>query len=107
MQLTVRRVSTGFSQAELFKRECHVTIRIGLYSEDRTLQPILSFSLGTDFEVLLESDQDEMDRLVSAGDCDVIILDLNSNHGSLRERVEFSRQLIASRIPCVALADDT
>jgi DNA-binding NtrC family response regulator len=88
------------------ERESHVTIRIGLYSEDRTLQPILSFALGTDFEVLLESDQDEMDRLVSAGDCDVIILDLNSNHGSLRERVEFSRQLIASHIPSVVLADD-
>jgi len=31
-------------------------IRIGLYSEDRTLQPILSSALGREFEVLLEAD---------------------------------------------------
>jgi DNA-binding NtrC family response regulator len=83
-----------------------VTIRIGLYSEDRTLQPILSFALGTDFEVLLESDREEMDHLVAAGDCDVIILDLNSSQGTLRDRMEFSRHVIASGIPAVVLADD-
>jgi hypothetical protein len=33
-----------------------MTARIGLYSEDRTLQPLLSSALGKDFEVLLESD---------------------------------------------------
>jgi len=47
-----------------------------------------------------------MNHLVSAGDCDVMILDLNSNHGSLQERIEFSRQLIASSIPSVIMADD-
>jgi DNA-binding NtrC family response regulator len=83
-----------------------VSIRIGLYSEDRTLQPILSFSLGTDFEVLLESDQEEMDRLVSANGADVVILDLNSVHGSVLERVDYSRQVIASQVPAVVLADD-
>jgi DNA-binding NtrC family response regulator len=86
-------------------------IRIGLYSEDRTLQPILSSALGREFDVLLESDREEIDHMASTGDCDVIILDLNSNYGSLqgsvRERIEFSRCLIASQIPCVVLADDT
>jgi len=83
-----------------------VSIRIGLYSEDRTLQPILSFSLGTDFEVLLESDHDEMNDVVAADECDVMILDLNSTRSSLRERMEVSRHLIASGIPAVILADD-
>jgi DNA-binding NtrC family response regulator len=87
-------------------RESHVTIRIGLYSEDRTLQPILSFSLGSDFEVLLESDQDEMNQLVAGNECDVMILDLNSR-GPLSDRIEFSRRMIASGIPSVVLADDT
>ncbi len=33
--------------------------RIGLYSEDRSLHPLLSSALGKDFEVLLQSDGDE------------------------------------------------
>jgi DNA-binding NtrC family response regulator len=89
-----------------------VTIRIGLYSEDRTLQPILSFSLGSEFDVLLESDQEEMNQLVAGNECDVMILDLNprsdlNSRGSLSDRIEFSRRMIASGIPSVVLADDT
>ncbi|MGA2049871.1 MAG: sigma-54 dependent transcriptional regulator [Terracidiphilus sp.] len=47
-----------------------------------------------------------MNDLVSAGECDVMILDLNSNHESLQERIGFSRQLIASSVPSVVMADD-
>ena len=81
-------------------------IRIGLYSEDRTLHPLLSSVLGKDFQVLLESDEEGMNHLISNGDCDVMILDLNSNHGSLQERIGFSRELIASNLPSVVMADD-
>ena len=81
-------------------------IKIALYSEDRTLHPLLSSALGREFQVLLESDQEGMNDLVSAGECDVMILDLNSNHDSLQERIEFSRQLIASNVPSVVMADD-
>ena len=35
-----------------------------------------------------------------------MILDLNSNRDSLHERIEFSRQLIASNTPSVVMADD-
>jgi DNA-binding NtrC family response regulator len=44
--------------------------------------------------------------LVSDRECDVIILDLNSNRDSFQERIEFSRQLIASNVPSVVMADD-
>src|SRR5271166_3574839 len=81
-------------------------IKIGLYSEDRTLHPLLSSALGKEFQVLLQSDQQGMNDLVSAGECDVMILDLNSNHESLQERIGFSRQLIASSVPSVVMADD-
>jgi DNA-binding NtrC family response regulator len=81
-------------------------IKIGLYSEDRTLHPLLSSAMGKEFQVLLESDQEGMSSLVSAGDCDVLILDLNSNHDSLQERIGFSRLLIASNVPSVVMADD-
>ena len=81
-------------------------IKIGLYSEDRTLHPLLSSALGKEFQVQLESDQEGMNNLVSAGGCDVMILDLNSNLESLQERIGFSRQLIASNVPSVVMADD-
>jgi DNA-binding NtrC family response regulator len=81
-------------------------IKIGLYSEDRALHPLLSSALGKEFQVLLESDQEGMSSLVSDGDCDVMILDLNSNHDSLQERIAFSRLLIASNVPSVVMADD-
>jgi len=81
-------------------------IKIGLYSQDRTLHPLLSSALGKEFQILLQSDQQEMSDLVSAGGCDVMIVDLNSNHESLQERVGFSRVLLASQIPVVVMADD-
>lgn len=81
-------------------------IRIGLYSEDRTLHPLLSSALGKEFQILLQSDQQEMSDLMSAGGCDVMIVDLNSNHESLQERVGFSRTLLTSNIPVVVMADD-
>jgi DNA-binding NtrC family response regulator len=81
-------------------------IKIALYSEDRTLHPLLSSALGKEFQVLLESDQDGMSDLVAAGECDVMILDLNSNHDALQERIGFSRELIASNVPSVVMADD-
>jgi DNA-binding NtrC family response regulator len=47
-----------------------------------------------------------MNDLVVAGECDVMVLDLNSNHESLQERVGFSRRLIASNVPSIVMADD-
>ncbi|HEY1648133.1 MAG TPA: sigma-54 dependent transcriptional regulator [Terracidiphilus sp.] len=82
-------------------------IKIGLYSEDRTLQPLLSSALGKDFQVLLQSDGDGIDSLVSSGGCDVLILDLFSHRDSLQERIERSRLLIASNVPAILMADDT
>jgi DNA-binding NtrC family response regulator len=81
-------------------------IKVGLYSEDRTLHPLLSSALGKEFQITLKPDQQGMNDLVSAGGCDVMVLDLNSNHESLQERVGFSRELIASSVPAIVMADD-
>jgi DNA-binding NtrC family response regulator len=81
-------------------------IKVGLYSEDRTLHPLLSSALGKEFQIALKSDQQEMSDMVSAGECDVMVLDLNSNHESLQERINFSRSLIASNLPSIVMADD-
>ena len=47
-----------------------------------------------------------MTGLLSAGSCDVMILDLYSNHDSLQERIGCTRRLIASHAPSVIMADD-
>jgi len=82
-------------------------IKVGLYSEDRTLHTLLVSALGTEFEVLLESDEDGMRVLRAAGDCDVMILDLHSLHDSLQERIGCTQRLIATHVPSVVMADDT
>jgi DNA-binding NtrC family response regulator len=82
-------------------------ITIGLYSDDRTLYPLLSSALGKEFRLLLESDADGMDDRLSAGDCDVMLLDLNSHHNSLQERIGCAQRLIASNVPAIIMADDS
>ena len=64
-----------------------VMTRVAIYSEDRTLQPLLSSALGKDFEVLLESDGEGMDALIAAGGCDVLILDLCRHEDSLETAI--------------------
>jgi DNA-binding NtrC family response regulator len=81
-------------------------IKIGLYSEDRTLRSLLSSALGKDFLVQQGSDADGMNSLISARECDAMILDLNSNRDSLHERIEIARELIATSVPAIIMADD-
>jgi DNA-binding NtrC family response regulator len=82
-------------------------IRIGLYSEDRKLQPLLSSALGKEFQVLLESDEEAINRLLDADACDVVILDLDSNQESLEERIQCCKRIVASQVTSVAMAEDS
>lgn len=81
-------------------------IRVGLYSHDRALQPLLASALSREFEFLLISDEDGMNRLIAADDCSVMMVDLNSNHESLQRAIECVRSMIAQQFACVIMADD-
>ncbi len=81
-------------------------IRIGLLSEDGALQPLLSSALGKDFQIELARGEGDVLRLIDAEECDVLILDLNSNSGSMKDRVECWRRIIAMPVPGVVMADD-
>ena len=81
--------------------------RLGLYSEDRTLQPLLSSALGKDFEVLLESDAEGVEALIATEGCDALILDLYSHEDSLQTRIDCARRLIALNVPAILMADDS
>lgn len=81
-------------------------IRVGLFSQDCTLQPLLSSALGTEFQFFFEAKEDGINRLLSEKKCHVMILDLNSNHDSLKERIACARRMIASDVVWVIMADD-
>jgi DNA-binding NtrC family response regulator len=81
-------------------------ICVGLYSQDCTLQPLLSSALGNEFQFFFESNEAGINRLLTNENCHVMILDLNSNHDSLKERIECARRLIASKVAWVIMADD-
>ena len=81
-------------------------IRIGLLSEDRALQTLLASALGKEFQVELAKSEGDVSHLVGEGQIDVLMLDLNSNNGSMKERVEASRRIIAQQVPAVVMADD-
>jgi DNA-binding NtrC family response regulator len=84
-----------------------VILRVGLYSEDRTLQPLLASALGRDFQILHESSEEAIRELISAGKCDVLILDLNSHRGLATERIESTRRVLTTQAASVVMADDS
>jgi DNA-binding NtrC family response regulator len=81
-------------------------IRVGLYTQDYALQPLLSSGLGNEFQFFLEASENGIRTLVEEEGCTVVILDLNSHEGSLKDRIECARRLIASQITLLVLADD-
>jgi DNA-binding NtrC family response regulator len=84
----------------------NIVIRVGLFSQDCTLQPLLSSALGMEFQFFFESKEDGVSRLLSDKTCQVMVLDLNSNHDSLKERIACTRRMIASDVAWVIMADD-
>ena len=79
-------------------------IQIALYSDDRKLHQLLSSALGKEFAIRLEPNEIEVARLVSAGECDVAVLDLDSNVPALEGRIEGSRSIVEAQVPVVVLA---
>ncbi|HEY2860391.1 MAG TPA: sigma 54-interacting transcriptional regulator, partial [Terracidiphilus sp.] len=81
-------------------------IRVGLYTQDCALPSLLSSGLGTEFQFFLESDEAGISALLESEQCTVVILDLNSHEGPLKDRIESARRLIAAHATLLVLADD-
>jgi DNA-binding NtrC family response regulator len=81
-------------------------IRVGLYTLDCALQPLLSSGLGTEFQFFLDSTEEGIRNLIEEEGCTVVILDLNSQEGALKDRVESARRLLAGEVTLLVLADD-
>jgi len=61
-------------------------IRIGLSSQDRTLQSLLS-ALGNEFDASLVSTDTEIDELLDSHRFDLVLLDLDAYQDKLQEAV--------------------
>jgi DNA-binding NtrC family response regulator len=85
-----------------------VTLKVGLYTEDRSLQSILASALGKDFQVLPVSDEAGVTRLLEAGGADVTIVDLDSSHKSVLARIDCCRRVLENENTpvIVIMADD-
>lgn len=81
-------------------------VRIGLYSEDRKLLPVLSSALGHEFQVEWERSEDAATRKLTAGEWDVVILDLDSNLTSPKERIAACKRMVASPVSSIVMSDD-
>lgn len=82
-------------------------VRIGLYSEDRKLLPVLSSALGHEFQVELERSESVAAHKLSEGEWDVVILDLDSNLTSLKDRIATCKRFVASQVSSIIMADDS
>lgn len=81
-------------------------IRVGLFSQDSSLEPLLSSALGNEFRFSWESTEQGIERLLSTGYLSVVILDLNSRLDSLEERFEAARRMVHRKAAWIILADD-
>lgn len=82
-------------------------VRIGLYSEDRKLLSILSSALGNECRIQMEPTEDGVKHALTSDRWDVVILDLDSNHASLPQRIAACKRIVASRVSSVVMADDS
>src|SRR4030081_2404969 len=80
---------------------------IDQYPDVPKLQQILSSVLGKEFQVLLQTTEEGIGRMVADSGCDVVILDLDSDHDALQERIACCRRIVGSRVSSVVMADDT
>ena len=82
-------------------------IRIGIYSDDRKLQPLLSSALGKDFQILFDSSEIGINRMLNGGKCDALLIDLDCDGEAIEQRMTCARRIVAREIPSVIMANDS
>jgi len=80
--------------------------RVQLYSEDRALQVLLSSALGKEFQIFMVAAESEKGHPAIGEDCDVVLLDLNSDHRAVQERIDCARRMVGTQPRWVVMADD-
>jgi len=79
-------------------------IRLLLYSQDNRLPMMLGPTLGSEFEVALESNPEKVKEQARNQRYHVVVLDLDS--GSPEHQRDFVGEMHSARVPVVVMADD-
>jgi len=78
-------------------------IRLLLYSQDKKLPLLLGPTLGSEFEVTLESNPEKIKDLVRSQRCHVVVLDLDTDSA---DHQRFVDDMHSAGVPVVVMADD-
>jgi DNA-binding NtrC family response regulator len=81
-------------------------IRLLLYSQDINLDFLLAPTLGSEFSVFLERRMDRIREIISRGQCDVLILDLDSGAYPIQQQLGFFDEIRDFGVPVVVMTDD-
>src|ERR1700691_3931218 len=81
-------------------------IRLLLYSQDINLQFLLAPTLGGEFSVFLERRMDRIREIISQGQCDVLIVDLDSHSYPMQQQLGFFDEIRDFGVPVVVMTDD-
>ncbi len=81
-------------------------IRLLLYSQDLNLQSLLAPTLGGEFSLFLERRVDRIREIISQGQCDVLILDLDSSSCPMQRQLGFFDEIRGFGVPVVVMTDD-
>jgi DNA-binding NtrC family response regulator len=81
-------------------------IRLLLASADTNLAILLGPTLGREFSVFSERRMDRIREIVSRGECDVLILDLDSDTYQIERPLEFFDEIRDHGVPVVVMTDD-
>jgi DNA-binding NtrC family response regulator len=81
-------------------------IRLLLYSNDPNLQVLLGPTLGVEFSLLYERRMDRIKQIITDGQCDVVILDLDCIAYPLQQQPGYFDPICDFGIPVVVMTDD-
>ncbi len=81
-------------------------IRLLIFSHDQRLHSLLGLTLGAEFHILPERREDEVRELISRGQCDVLVLDLDSSPHLIERQLGFFDEIRGFGVPVVVMTDD-
>ncbi len=87
-------------------QEVPESIRLLLFSRDRSAQSVLRAALTTDYYVLVASNEAEVKLCLAQHEADVLILDFDSQSSSLDRFLAFIRDIRDLGVPILVMTDD-
>jgi|GraSoiStandDraft_50_1057286.scaffolds.fasta_scaffold110206_1 DNA-binding NtrC family response regulator len=81
-------------------------IRVLVYSGDPKLQPLLAATLGGECQVNVQPEADRLKAVLSNGQTDVVLLDLDANYFDVEEQAKLYEEIAPADASVVAMADD-